>query len=127
MNPDVLLMDEPFSALDVLTAENLKSDLLELWLEKKTNTSGIILVTHNIEEAAMLADRIIIFGSNPGYIRQSVIYRGRLFLFFIHAPTLVPKISVPERISVAWRVVARFNIEKSSFDLSLNRSIWVKS
>jgi NitT/TauT family transport system ATP-binding protein len=68
INPDVLLMDEPFSALDVLTAENLKSDLLELWQEKKTNTNGILLVTHNIEEAAMLADRIIILGSDPGYI-----------------------------------------------------------
>jgi len=72
INPDVLLMDEPFSALDVLTAENLKSDLLELWGEKKTNTNGIILVTHNIEEAAMLADRIIIFGSDPGYIRAEL-------------------------------------------------------
>ncbi|MBA3536184.1 MAG: AAA-associated domain-containing protein [Tatlockia sp.] len=72
INPDVLLMDEPFSALDVLTAENLKSDLLELWHEKKTNTNGILLVTHNIEEAAMLADRIIIFGSDPGYIRAEL-------------------------------------------------------
>ena len=65
INPDVLLMDEPFSALDVLTAENLKSDLLELWKEKKTNTNGILLVTHNIEEAATLADRIVIFGNDP--------------------------------------------------------------
>lgn len=72
INPDVLLMDEPFSALDVLTAENLKSDLLELWSEKKTNTNGILLVTHNIEEAATLADRIIIFGSDPGYIRAEL-------------------------------------------------------
>ncbi|MBA2651526.1 MAG: AAA-associated domain-containing protein [Tatlockia sp.] len=72
INPDVLLMDEPFSALDVLTAENLKSDLLELWQEKKTNTNGILLVTHNIEEAAMLADRIIIFGSDPGHIRAEL-------------------------------------------------------
>lgn len=72
INPDVLLMDEPFSALDVLTAENLKSDLLELWKEKKTNTNGILLVTHNIEEAAMLADRIVIFGNNPGYIRAEL-------------------------------------------------------
>ena len=71
-NPDVLLMDEPFSALDVLTAENLKSDLLELWQEKKTNTNGILLVTHNIEEAAMLADRIVILGSDPGYIRADL-------------------------------------------------------
>lgn len=72
INPDVLLMDEPFSALDVLTAENLKSDLLELWKEKKTNTNGILLVTHNIEEAATLADRIVIFGSDPGYIRAEL-------------------------------------------------------
>lgn len=72
INPDVLLMDEPFSALDVLTAENLKSDLLELWKEKKTNTNGILLVTHNIEEAAMLADRIVIFGNDPGYIRAEL-------------------------------------------------------
>lgn len=72
INPDVLLMDEPFSALDVLTAENLKSDLLELWKEKKTNTNGILLVTHNIEEAANLADRIVIFGNDPGYIRAEL-------------------------------------------------------
>ncbi|KTC84565.1 MULTISPECIES: AAA-associated domain-containing protein [Legionella] len=72
INPDVLLMDEPFSALDVLTAENLKSDMLKLWQEKKTNTNGILLVTHNIEEAATLADRIIIFGSDPGYIRAEL-------------------------------------------------------
>lgn len=72
INPDLLLMDEPFSALDVLTAENLKSDLLELWQSKKTNTNGILLVTHNIEEAAMLADRIIVFGSDPGYIQAEL-------------------------------------------------------
>ena len=72
INPDVLLMDEPFSALDVLTAENLKSDLLEIWKDKKTNTNAILLVTHNIEEAAMLADRIIILGSDPGYIRSDL-------------------------------------------------------
>lgn len=73
INPDVLLMDEPFSALDVLTAENLKSDLLDLWREKKTNTNGILLVTHNIEEAAMLADRIVILGSDPGYIKAELL------------------------------------------------------
>lgn len=72
IHPDILLMDEPFSALDVLTAENLKSDLLALWKEKKTNTNGIFLVTHNIEEAAMLADRILIMGSDPGYIRADM-------------------------------------------------------
>lgn len=71
-NPDVLLMDEPFSALDVLTAENLKSDLQTLWQDNKTKTNGIILVTHNIEEAAMLADRIVIFGSDPGHVRAEL-------------------------------------------------------
>ena len=63
VNPDVLLMDEPFSALDVLTADNLKSDLLDLWQTKKTGLHGIVFVTHNIEEAALLADRIIVFNS----------------------------------------------------------------
>lgn len=72
VNPDVLLMDEPFSALDVLTADNLKSDLLDLWQEKKTNTNGILFVTHNIEEATQLADRIIIFGSDPGSIQSEL-------------------------------------------------------
>ncbi|MCW5589323.1 MAG: nitrate/sulfonate/bicarbonate ABC transporter ATP-binding protein [Legionellales bacterium] len=73
VNPDLLLMDEPFSALDVLTAENLRSDLLDLWQSKKTNTNGILIVTHNIEEAVALADRIFIFGSDPGYIREKII------------------------------------------------------
>lgn len=72
INPDILLMDEPFSALDVLTAENLKSDLLELWKEKITNTNCILLVTHNIEEAVDLADRIIILGNDPGTIRADL-------------------------------------------------------
>jgi len=72
VNPDILLMDEPFSALDVLTADNLKSDLLDLWGSKKTGLNGIIFVTHNIEEAVFLADRIIIFGSNPGFVRAEL-------------------------------------------------------
>lgn len=72
VDPDVLLMDEPFSALDVLTADNLRTDLLDLWQAKKTNIKGIIFVTHNIEEAALLADRILIFGSNPGCIRSEL-------------------------------------------------------
>jgi len=69
VNPDILLMDEPFSALDVLTSDNLKSDLLDLWETKKTGLHGILFVTHNIEEAILLADRIIVFNSNPGSIR----------------------------------------------------------
>ena len=68
LEPDVLLMDEPFSALDILTAENLREDLLELW-EANDAMKGILYVTHSIEEAVLTADRIIIFGSNPGFIR----------------------------------------------------------
>ena len=73
VNPDVLLMDEPFSALDVLTADNLRSDLLDLWQSKKTNIKNVLLVTHNISEAAALADRIIIFGANPGNVRTELV------------------------------------------------------
>ena len=69
VEPEVLFMDEPFSALDVLTAENLRGELLELWLEKKIPTKSIFLVTHNIEEAVLLADRIIVLGRNPAHIR----------------------------------------------------------
>jgi NitT/TauT family transport system ATP-binding protein len=72
VEPDALLMDEPFSALDVLTAETLCGDILDLWLEHRVPTKGIILVSHNIEEAVLLADRIIIFGSDPGCIRAEL-------------------------------------------------------
>lgn len=72
VNPDILLMDEPFSALDVLTADNLKNDLMDLWQSKKTGLNGILFVTHSIEEAIMIADRIIIFNSNPGSIRADL-------------------------------------------------------
>src|SRR5271167_4803642 len=70
VEPEVLFMDEPFSALDVLTAENLRSELLELWLSKKMPTTAIFVVTHNIEEAVLLADRVIVLGRNPGRIRS---------------------------------------------------------
>jgi NitT/TauT family transport system ATP-binding protein len=69
VEPEVLFMDEPFSALDVLTAENLRSELLELWTKKTMPTRAVFLVTHNIEEAVLLADRIIVLGRNPGHIR----------------------------------------------------------
>jgi NitT/TauT family transport system ATP-binding protein len=69
VEPEVLFMDEPFSALDVLTAENLRSELLELWTKKTMPTKAVFLVTHNIEEAVLLADRIIVLGRNPGRIR----------------------------------------------------------
>lgn len=69
VEPEVLFMDEPFSALDVLTAENLRSELLELWAKKTMPTKAVFIVTHNIEEAVLLADRIIVLGRNPGHIR----------------------------------------------------------
>lgn len=71
-NPDVLLMDEAFSALDVLTGETLRNDMLELWDENRIPTKGILIVSHNIEEAVMMADRIIIMSSDPGRIRSEI-------------------------------------------------------
>jgi len=68
VEPEVLFMDEPFSALDVLTAETLRGELLELWREHKIPTRAIFIVTHNIEEAVFLADRIIVLGRNPAHI-----------------------------------------------------------
>lgn len=70
VEPEVLFMDEPFSALDVLTAENLRNELLELWLSKKMPTSAIFIVTHNIEEAVMLADRVVVLSRNPARVRS---------------------------------------------------------
>jgi NitT/TauT family transport system ATP-binding protein len=72
VEPEVLFMDEPFSAVDVLTAENLRSELLELWQDRKMPTRAIFMVTHNIEEAVLLADRLLILGRNPGHIRADL-------------------------------------------------------
>jgi NitT/TauT family transport system ATP-binding protein len=68
VRPALLLMDEPFSALDVLTAETLRTDLLDLWCEGRMPIRSILIVTHNIEEAVLLCDRILVFASNPGRI-----------------------------------------------------------
>src|SRR5947208_4197396 len=68
VHPNILLMDEPFSALDVLTAENLRTDFLELWSEGQLPIKGIILVTHNIEEAVLMCDRVLLFSTNPGRV-----------------------------------------------------------
>jgi NitT/TauT family transport system ATP-binding protein len=72
VNPDILLLDEPFSSLDVLTAETLRGDLLDLWDDRRIPTKGILLVSHNIEEAVEIADRILIFSSDPGRIRAEI-------------------------------------------------------
>lgn len=72
LQPDALLMDEPFSALDVLTTENLRTELMTLWLRPDFPTKAICLVTHNIEEAVLLADRVIVLSFNPGRIAAEV-------------------------------------------------------
>ena len=72
VHPKVLLMDEPFSALDVLTAETLRTDLLDLWCEGRMPISSILMVTHNIEEAVLMSDRILVFSSNPGRIMADI-------------------------------------------------------
>jgi len=72
MNPDILLMDEAFSALDVLTGETLRNDMLELWDSGKTPIKGLLVVSHNIEEAVLMADRILIFSSDPGRVRVEI-------------------------------------------------------
>jgi NitT/TauT family transport system ATP-binding protein len=69
VQPEILFMDEPFSALDVLTAENLKRELLSLWRSHKIPTKTIVMVTHNIEEAVFMGDRLIVLGRNPGVVR----------------------------------------------------------
>jgi NitT/TauT family transport system ATP-binding protein len=72
VHPDLLLMDEPFSALDVLTAETLRTDLIDLWSEGKLPIKSILMVTHNIEEAVLMCDRILVFSSNPGRVANEL-------------------------------------------------------
>ena len=67
-DPTLLLMDEPFSALDVLTAETLRTDFLDLWVARQLPTKAVLMVTHNIEEAVLLCDRILVLGANPGHV-----------------------------------------------------------
>jgi NitT/TauT family transport system ATP-binding protein len=112
VEPEVLFMDEPFSALDVLTAENLRSELLELWLNKKMPTACIFIVTHNIDEAVLLADRVVVLGKNPARIRTDFEidiphYRDRssprflAYVDYIYKTLTKPEheISVPSAVS----------------------------
>jgi NitT/TauT family transport system ATP-binding protein len=72
VHPNILLMDEPFSSLDVLTAENLRTDLIDLWTNRKLPIKGILLVTHNIEEAVLMCDRVLLFSSTPARISADI-------------------------------------------------------
>jgi NitT/TauT family transport system ATP-binding protein len=122
VEPEVLFMDEPFSALDVLTADNLRGELLELWRGHTMPTRAVFLVTHNIEEAVLLADRIIVLGKNPGRIRtdfqvglphprdrkskpfvQLVDYIYTVLTRPEEEPTAVPAVPVPERAAAGVR------------------------
>jgi NitT/TauT family transport system ATP-binding protein len=68
VDPKLMLMDEPFSALDVLTAETLRTDLLDLWTQRRLPIKSVLIVTHNIEEAVFMCDRILVLSSNPGRV-----------------------------------------------------------
>jgi NitT/TauT family transport system ATP-binding protein len=70
--PEILLMDEPFGALDPLTAENLRSQVVDLWRDPATGVKTLVVVTHSVEEAVFLAGRIVVFGSNPGHVREQL-------------------------------------------------------
>ncbi|MCD2178829.1 ABC transporter ATP-binding protein [Rhizobium sp. C1] len=72
VHPDLLLMDEPFSALDVLTAETLRTDMIDLWIEGRMPIKSVLIVTHNIEEAVLMCDRILVFSSNPGRVAREI-------------------------------------------------------
>jgi NitT/TauT family transport system ATP-binding protein len=72
VRPRLLLLDEPFSALDVLTAENLRGEISDMWEEGKFPAESVLMVTHNIEEAILLADKVVILGSNPGRVRGEI-------------------------------------------------------
>lgn len=72
LRPDALFMDEPFSALDVLTAENLRQEVLKLWSSEERDIKSVLIVTHNIEEAVQMADRVVVLGSHPGHLIADV-------------------------------------------------------
>lgn len=72
VHPTILLMDEAFSALDVLTAETLRTDLLDLWIEGQLPIESVVMVTHNIEEAVLMCDRVMVFTANPGHIAREI-------------------------------------------------------
>lgn len=111
LEPQVLFMDEPFSALDVLTSENLRGEIDDLWNAKTFPSKSILIVTHNIEEAVFLADRVVILGANPGHIRGEVVIdlprphdrnspRFASLVDYIYTVMTNPEIEVTGQVSV---------------------------
>jgi NitT/TauT family transport system ATP-binding protein len=111
LEPQVLFMDEPFSALDVLTSENLRGEIDDLWNAKTFPAKSILIVTHNIEEAVFLADRVIILGANPGRVRGEVVInlprphdranpRFKSLVDYIYTIMTNPEIEVTEKVTV---------------------------
>ena len=72
VDPEILFMDEPFSAVDALTAEGLRAEILDIWSDTATNPSSILMVSHDIKEVAYMADRIVVLSANPGRVRTIV-------------------------------------------------------
>ena len=72
VDPDILLMDQPFSALDVLTAETLRTDIIDLWIEGRLPIKSMLIVTHNIEEAVLMCDRVLVFSARPGRVTEEI-------------------------------------------------------
>jgi NitT/TauT family transport system ATP-binding protein len=107
VEPEVLFMDEPFSALDVLTAETLRGEILELWLGHKIPTRAIFIVTHNIEEAVILADRIIVLGKNPAGIRAD-------FSVDLAHPRNHKSHAFVELVDCIYRVLTRTDVQEPS-------------
>jgi len=111
LEPQLLLMDEPFSALDVLTSRNLRDEIDELWNSNAFPAKSILIVTHNIEEAVVLADRVVILGANPGQIRGEVLIdlprphdrvhpRFATLVDYIYTVMTNPEIEVTEKVAV---------------------------
>jgi NitT/TauT family transport system ATP-binding protein len=71
--PEILLMDEPFGSLDPLTAETLRSQVVDLWRDPATGVNTLLVVSHSVEEAVFLAGRIVVFGTNPGHVREELV------------------------------------------------------
>ncbi len=112
LEPQVLFMDEPFSALDILTSENLRGEIDDLWNAGTFPSKSILIVTHNIEEAVFLADRVILLGSNPGHVRGEIVIdlprphdrtsdRFKALVDYIYTVMTNPEAEVTREVSVA--------------------------